>query len=243
MSFSPLAFAFQLVNFLVLAWLLKRWFYAPLLAAMDARRAELAGEHAAARAARIAADTAKAEADARIQALDAARAAVLDAARAQAASDRAHIAEAARKEAQDRIDNAGTRLAEERAAAKRSLRTEAVELGLVLAGQFVSGLPGRAVDQGLREALAAWRAALPSLDATVLLDGTAPSCITTPAPLDGSAQAAWRKLFAECFGTVAAPAFAHNPAIGAGVEIDFPGGSVRFSLRSTAADVLAHADD
>jgi F-type H+-transporting ATPase subunit b len=242
MSFSPLAFAFQLVNFLVLAWLLKRWFYAPLLAAVDARRAELAGERAAAQAARVAADAAKAEADARIQALDAERAAVLDTARAQAAADRAHIAEAARKEAQERLDNAGARLAEELAAAKRSLRAEAVELGIALAGRFVAGLPGPAVDRGLREALAAWRAALPPEQAAALLDGAGRSRIATPEPLDAEAQAAWRALFAERFGAAVAPEFTHSPAIGAGVEIDFPGGSVRFSLRSTAEDVLAHAD-
>ena len=243
MSFSPLAFAFQLVNFLVLAWLLKRWFYAPLLAAVDARRAELANERAAAQAARVAADAAKAEADARIQALDAERAAVLDTARAQAAADRAHIAEAARKEAQDRLDNAAARLAEEHAAAKRTLRAEAVELGIVLAGRFVAGLPGHAVDQGLREALAAWRETLPPDQAAALFSGAGTSLVATPAALDADAQAEWRKLLAERFGAKAAPEFAHNPAIGAGIEIDFPGGSVRFSLRSTAEDVLAHADD
>lgn len=243
MSFSPLAFAFQLVNFLVLAWLLKRWFYAPLLAAVDARRTELANERAAAQAARLAADSAKAEADARMQALDAERAAVLDAARAQAAADRAHVAEAARKEAQERLDNAAARLAEEHAAAKRTLRAEAAELGIVLAGRFVAGLPGPAIDQGLREALAAWRDALPAAQAAALLDGLAPSRIATPFPLDADAQAAWRTLFADRFCAKTSPEFAHNPAIGAGVEIDFPGGSVRFSLRSTAEDVLAHADD
>jgi F-type H+-transporting ATPase subunit b len=242
MSFSPLAFAFQLVNFAILAWLLKRWLYAPLLAAVDARRAELAGDRAAAQAARAAADAAKAEADARIKTLDAERNAVLDGARAQAAADRAHIAEAARKEAQGRLDNAAARLAEERAAATRSLRAQAVELGVALAARFVSGLPGTAIDAGLRQALAAWRADLTSAQAAALLDGIERPRIVTPIPLDATARAAWCALFADGFGAGGPPEFAHDPALGAGVEIDFPGGSVRFSLRSTDQDVMTGAD-
>jgi hypothetical protein len=104
-------------------------------------------------------------------------------------------------------------------------------------------LPGQAVDQGLREALAAWRETLPPDQTAALFGGAGPSRIATPAALDAAAQAAWRTLLAERFAATAAPEFAHNPAIGAGVEIDFPGGSVRFSLRSTAEDVLANADD
>lgn len=243
MSFSPLAFAFQIANFAILVWLLKRFLYAPLLAAIDARRDELAQAQAAARAAKAAADEAADAARAQARDTDLTRAKLIEDARAEALAERERIVDGAHREAQTRLEAASARLAGERRAAAHALRADAAALAEALARRVMASLPDAALDSGFRDAVGKWLDALPRDKAADLLTGAAPTRIATAAELDAPSRAAWTALLAARAPAGAKPPiFAIDPAIGGGVEIDFPGGSARFSLRAAAADLHADAN-
>ena len=93
--------AAQVVNFLILIWLLKRFLYRPVLDGIDRREARIAARLAEAEAARKAAAEAEAEHRAASAAMAAERSAILDAARERAQTD----CEALRADARMKVDD------------------------------------------------------------------------------------------------------------------------------------------
>jgi F-type H+-transporting ATPase subunit b len=88
----------QALNFLVLVWLLKRFLYKPVLAAIDARERRIAGELADAAATRTAAEKERAELASKNHALDLQRGALLAQATGEARAERERLLAAARDE-------------------------------------------------------------------------------------------------------------------------------------------------
>jgi F-type H+-transporting ATPase subunit b len=81
----------QILNFLVLVWLLKRFLYKPILNAIDTRETRIAAELANAAATRTAADTEREEFQRRVAALDEQRDAILSGAREEAKAERERL--------------------------------------------------------------------------------------------------------------------------------------------------------
>ena len=88
MSIDWITVAAQLVNFLVLVWLLKRFLYRPILDGIDAREARISERMAQAEQVRKTAEAAGAECRAETERLKAARDEALQQARAEAAAER-----------------------------------------------------------------------------------------------------------------------------------------------------------
>ena len=88
MQFDLTTFALEVFNFLVLVWLLKRFFYQPVLAVIEARRAAGAAILDRAEAAQRAADAMKAECEARLKQADLERAAAAAALEREIAAQR-----------------------------------------------------------------------------------------------------------------------------------------------------------
>ena len=107
----------QVLNFLILVWLLKRLLYRPILAAIDAREQRIAGELADAEAKKAAAGAERTAFEQKNAAFDKERAGLLKQATDAAASERQRLLDAAREEA--------TVLSAKR---QGSLQTEAQEL-------------------------------------------------------------------------------------------------------------------
>lgn len=80
--------AAQIVNFLVLIWLLRRFLYRPILDGIDAREEEISARMGAAANVRATAETKEAEYEARIAELSSGRAGLLEAARRDAEAER-----------------------------------------------------------------------------------------------------------------------------------------------------------
>jgi F-type H+-transporting ATPase subunit b len=89
----------QLLNFLILVWLLKRFLYKPILDAIDAREQRIAAGLADAAAKQAAADKERAEFQCKSKALDDERAAILGKAADEAKSERERLLAEARKDA------------------------------------------------------------------------------------------------------------------------------------------------
>jgi F-type H+-transporting ATPase subunit b len=115
MSIDWITVAAQIVNFLVLIWLLKRFLYRPVLDGIDAREIEIATRMGEAAAIRKTAETREAEYKAQIADLSASRAEMLDAARRDAEKERdSLLAEARGRVAQEQAERDAHRLDEAR---------------------------------------------------------------------------------------------------------------------------------
>ena len=89
MEFDPTTFILEVLNFLVLVWLLRRFLYRPVLAVIEARRAESAKTIADAVALRGEAEALKGEYRARLVTVDQDRAAARAGLDAEIATERA----------------------------------------------------------------------------------------------------------------------------------------------------------
>jgi F-type H+-transporting ATPase subunit b len=117
----------QALNFLILVWLLRRYLYKPVLAAIDAREKKVAAKIADAATRETAAQAASEELRQRSTAFDAERAGLMQKAAAEGAVARQQLIESARQDAQLLRVKLTEALAAERAELGRqlSLRTQA----------------------------------------------------------------------------------------------------------------------
>lgn len=129
MTLDWITVAAQLVNFLVLVWLLKRFLYRPVLDGIDAREAEIAARMAEARQIRETAEAARAEHRAETERLRAARDDALEHARAEAAAERdTLLAQARARLVREREARAAERAEEARAYTEGLQQTGATAL-------------------------------------------------------------------------------------------------------------------
>lgn len=113
MSIDWITVAAQIINFLVLVWLLKRFLYRPILDGIDAREKEIADRMAEASTIQKAAETTEADYQVQIAALSASRAEMLEEARraAKAEAD-SLLAKTRKKVAKEQADRDAERLQE-----------------------------------------------------------------------------------------------------------------------------------
>ena len=97
MSIDWITVAAQILNFLVLVWLLKRFLYRPILDGIDAREAEIAARMGEAAEVRLAAEATEAKYKSEVASLRASRAEMLEEARQAAQEERAALLSATRK--------------------------------------------------------------------------------------------------------------------------------------------------
>lgn len=139
----------QILNFLVLVFILAKFAYKPLLKAMDERKEKIAGDLQAAEQAKAEAEAVKAEyaeklADARQEAQ-----AIIDGARktAQAAHDK--IMADTKAEQEQVIAAAKESIALEQKKAMEDIRTQVIDLSMAVAGKIVEQKLGSEEDKKL----------------------------------------------------------------------------------------------
>lgn len=155
MTFNPLTFTFELINFVVLAVLLQRVVYRPVAEAIRARRAEIEQTRATA-AERLALVDQRAEAlAARDQELDQLRTSIVSEATAAAATERAKMLAQARDDAAAERQRAHAMLEAEREAALGWVREVTVERGVEVAGRLLLELVPDAAHEALVDRLLA----------------------------------------------------------------------------------------
>ncbi len=155
MTFNATTFAFELINFVVLVWLLNRYVFKALVSSIAERRARIAAAEAAAAAQQAAAEAAQAEMRSRSLELDRLRETILQEATADAAAERARLITPAREDAAAERARVQQLLEAEREAALAWVRSEAVERGVDVAGHMMLSLAPEALDAALVEQLVA----------------------------------------------------------------------------------------
>lgn len=130
----------QTVNFLVLVWLMKRYLYQPILAAIDSREARLAGEMQRAVQAQQAAQLAQETFQQQSQDIAQRRAALLESAAADAHTQSQQILDAARQAAEALRIKLETSLHDESAALTQELMNRAQREVFAIARQTLTDL-------------------------------------------------------------------------------------------------------
>lgn len=182
MSIDWITVAAQIVNFLVLVWLLKRFLYRPILDGIDAREAAITARMAQAATIRETAEAAEAHHSAEIARLKAGRDGVLEEAREAADAERdALLAEARTRLDAERTTRAAEREGEARRYTERLHRTGAAAL-VSLTRKALDDLSGETLEERIVDRAIA---RLPGM-AIELRDAAgdaAQAVVTTRAPL------------------------------------------------------------
>jgi F-type H+-transporting ATPase subunit b len=229
MRFHAWTFVLQTTNFLVLVWLLRRFFWRRVLAAVDKRRQETERVLADAETARRTAATLH-ETLTRERAADAAsRDAAVAAARTEADAARQQILARARSEVEVAMSTARHDIERERTLAEAELRERAAELGVALARRLLeaaeaTGVTPRLLDEALD--------ALPSVRDDHRLE------IITARALSPAERARCLERLHDTDVT-----FAVDPSLIAGVELRFGSSILHHSWRAALADAQRELTD
>lgn len=250
MSFDWWTFGLQTVNFAILVWLLHRFLYKPVLRMVDARRAEIDRDRVAAREAQAAAAEERDRIRADRERIETDRTALLAAARGEAETAAAARREQAERDAAELVEQARASLTSERAAAAGALRTTAFDLGLDIARRLLAEIPVELRSEAWLHRVEAHLAAMPSEERALLMGGEAeaPSLRVVGAiDFPDASKEQWRqRLAAVIDGDLPRIAFAHDPDLVAGVELQFPGAVLHFSwhsaLDSIRSEIAPDAD-
>ena len=208
--------ALQTVNVLVLVWLLSRFFYRPIVAAIAARQAAADGLLADAQAAKLAATAQEATLSARNQAFAADLERRQAEAQANADADRARRLDQARQEVADLHRQADSAARDERTRMGSALEEQAAILAGHMADKLLMRLPIGATTAVMFQALVDRLGTVPGEDRRRLASG--PLQVVTATPL-GADEARYATALAAALPGMPPPAFVVDPSLIAGFEL------------------------
>lgn len=240
--------ALQILNFAILVWLLHRFLYKPVLAMIDARKAEVRRQFDAAKDADAKARAALAEIEARRAGIAAER----EAAMKQAAAEAQALAETRRAQAERDaaalLDATRKTLATERDAALAEARLLALDLGTGFAQKLLADIPPALRAEAWIERIEAHLKGLPASEREALarqLAAGAELRVVTASALAPEIAAQWQARLRQALGVAGSAAFAADASLIAGADLYFPDTILRFSWRDTldAARATMEPDD
>jgi F-type H+-transporting ATPase subunit b len=224
----------QTVNVAILVWLLQRFFWRPVAAMIESRRAST-------QAALADAETIRAKAESALKDIETTRAgfatereAILTAAREAGTQARTKLLEDAAKAAAALETTAKTAIEKERQAAEAAWSDRSSHLAIDIAGRLASRLDGAAVRRSFLDWLIKAVGTLPDRDR----QATSLEAISA-APLDPAEQAIASSLIGKAFGGDLAIEFKTDPTLIAGLELRGPHLMVSNSWRADLAKIRA----
>ncbi|WP_157962036.1 F0F1 ATP synthase subunit B [Acuticoccus kandeliae] len=226
--------AIQTVNVIILVALLGRFFFRPVATMVADRQAEIASGLAAAKTAREAAETTRAEREKALAGVAAERSRLLAEATREADTQKAALVAAANAETAKLRAEAEAGIARERAAAERAVAEHAATLAVSMAERLVARLPAEQITPAFLADLVNALDALPADRRAV-----ASAELVSAAPLAGADAAAAQAAVAKSIGVT--PTLRTDPALIAGFELHAPGLMVTNSWRADLAQLAAKA--
>jgi len=245
MQFDWSTLALQTVNFAVLVWLLHRFLYKPVLRMIDARRAEVEKQYAEVRAAEEKAKTELAAIKAERAGIAAERTAALKAATAQADEAAAARRTQAERDAAALLDQTRKALVAERDAAAAEARRTALDLGTDIARRLLAEVPTELRAEAWLERVEQHLAALAPAERNEIgkgLSGGGTLRVVTAVALPEAVMTEWRTRLDRALGDRTTIVFDVDPDLIAGTELHFPNAILRFSWRSTLANMRAEIE-
>jgi F-type H+-transporting ATPase subunit b len=224
----------QALNFAILVWLLKRFLYAPILAAIDAREERVAAELADADAKRTAAQQERDDYRRRNQELDQQREQLMTLARSAADAERRRLGEDARTAIEALTAKRKDALANEARHLNSTLTRKTQAEVLAIARKVLADLAGASLEeritevfiQRVREMDSAARARL----ARGLKAATRPALVRSAFDLPAEQRAAVQKALTEVLASEIPLRFETAPEIVGGIELATDGQKVCWSV-------------
>ena len=246
----------QAVNFLILVWLLKRFLYKPVLAAVDAREKKIAAQIGDAAALETKAQAERADLQQRGEALNRERESLLHKATDEANAERQRLIESARQESQQMHLKLTRALSEERAELGHQLSVRTQAEVFAVARKTLADLAGASLEDRMIEVFIAHLRELPQTQklalagtdinsgGSVVTDsiGTASLAIPTQSALVRSAlvrsafvlpaagRASIEAAVHECLGATVTTRFETSPEFVCGVELTMGGMKIAWSV-------------
>lgn len=238
---------FQVVNFLLLLFLLHRYLWKPVRATIDKRKKEIDDDAARVKARDKADDESRTAADAEAEAADRERARLLAGAAIELAKDREKVLADARAVTDAERRAARQKLDEERSLAAKELTDATLDATVDLARKLLGEVRGAAITGAFLDRIYEHLDGLPAAELGSLRAemGASPTIqvATTPA-LDDAAKTAVRARLAKQLGAAVKIDFVVDDALIAGAELRFPharlGHSFQQSLAAARRALTAH---
>jgi len=225
----------QVINALVLIWLLSRFLFQPVENILAARRKVAEQAIADAQAAKAAVESARAKADAEAAGLAERRKEALKEVEAEAEKEKAVLLAAARADA-EKIRAAGkAEIAAERSAEAAAAADRAGQLAVDIAAKLLDRLPSEARVAGFVKGIATGLSALPDGTRAALAANSAPIHLSVARALTAEEKEACRTALAGVLGRPVAVDVSEDPTLIAGIELEAPDAVVRNSFRADLA--------
>ena len=224
----------QVLNFLILLWLMKRFLYQPILNAIDAREARIAQELADAAATKTAAGKERDDFQHKNEAFDQERAALLSKATDEAKTEREQLLDAARAAADAQKVKSQESLKNEAANFNQALRRKAQTEVFAIARQTLSDLATAGLEQRAAEVFIGRLRALDS-DAKnkltqALKAATEPALVRSAFDLSPEQHAEIQRALNETVSADVPLRFETAPELVSGIELTTPGQKVAWSI-------------
>ena len=229
--------ALQTVNVLILIWVLSRFLFRPIVGVIEERRAAAAKLLTDAKTEKSEAIAVRKAAEAEAASIASGRDEILRQAAADAEAQRTAALASARAEVEHLRAAADVDLRSARAAAAAADSARAAELAVDIAGKLVARLPDSARVDGFIDGLAEALASLPASSRDGI-GGTGGSRLTAPRELTAQEAQSCRAAFAKALGRPLDFAFAIDPDLIAGLELETSHAVVRNSLRSDLSRIV-----
>jgi len=223
MEFDWATFALEVLNFLVLVWLLKRFFYRPVLAVIEARRAETTKTIADAETVRHEAEQLQGEYQAHLAEVDTERTAAKARLDADIAAERSRRLAAVGAEIVEERKRREAMEAREKTEVELALERQATMIAARFAARFLERLAcpeleAKLADLALSELAAEGSDKLEALH-TALKDPDVGIKVVSAYALDETRRAAFTDALGKLAGRAVVPKFAEDTALKAGVCI------------------------
>lgn len=231
--------ALQTINVVVLIWLLSRFLYRPVIAAIAARQAAVAKILSEAEASRDAAAAEARDLQAKADAVRASEADVMAQARARAEAERAELLRAGEAEVAKRQAMARADLEREALAARKRLEADAASLAVDIARKLLRRAPAKAVAEAMFADLLARLDALSPAERNRLVPLGAQVGLKTFEPLAAAEQARFVAVLRKALPGLGGVDFEVDPELIAGFELAGPNLVVTNSWRADLAQIAA----
>ena len=233
MKFSWWTFALQVVNFLILVWLLRRFLFRPVSAIVARRKEEIGRTLADASEEREKAAGVRRELEAERAGIEAERQKAFEEQRERLAAERSKMLEEARSQAAEMLNQARQRIEEERAAAGEELFARTVQLAGVLAELLLRDLALPSIEKPFLARVLDYLDRLPEQERAGLISqlGENDLLVTTAHVLGPDEESEWRNQLQKRITNGGSVKFRADPALIAGAEITFPHAILRFNWR------------
>jgi F-type H+-transporting ATPase subunit b len=224
----------QLLNFLILAWLLKRFLYKPVLDAIDAREKRIAGELATAASKLADAQREHDEFDRKNKAFDNERGALAAKAAKQSAEERDAVLQQARKDADELRATSAIALAADRTLVGRQVARLAEREVFAIARKALADLASANLEERMGEVftrrLRIMDAKAKASLAAALRDSTDPALLRSSFELPAATRATIQNALNEAFSAEVRVSFVTAPDAVCGIELMANGQKLAWSV-------------